>query len=188
MDIEIDLTNTEQLLVELGKICKEYDNNINNLFLMFQKANTYWHDATASKFFSSLEQEKITNQKEILNIYNKLEIYKFIYAKYIELGKKIKCNLSNKENIINKLNQCINILSNLIKSYNSLNMYFANEKYMLSNEKTKLINSYNTLISSKEKIEKIYKKIEEIETQISNKISKLEIVNIEEYDNTIYIV
>ena len=59
---------------------------------------------------------------------------------------------------------------------------------MLSNEKTKLINSYNTLISSKEIIEKIYKKIEEIETQISNKISKLEIVNIEEYDNTIYIV
>lgn len=188
MNVEINLKNTEALLLELSKTYKEYYENINGLFLTLRNANNYWHDGNATKFFASLEQEKLKNQKEVINISNKIEILRYIYSKYIELGKEIKCNLDNKDKVINKINQCINITSQLIKNYNSLNMYFAYEKYSLYNEKSKLNSCYNNLVTIKEKVNKTYKKIEEIETEVSNKILSLDIINIDEFDNATYIV
>lgn len=188
MNIEINTTNIGNILLDLKKVYEEYEININDLFMSLKGAKIYWNDETSSKFFESLEKEKLINQKEIISISNKIEIFTYIYTKYSELGKKIKCNLNKKETIINKLNQCLKQLYDVINSYKYLDSYFSNEKYILYNEQKNLANYYNILLESKENIIKIYKKIEEIEVQVSNKMSKLEILKIEEYDNTNYVI
>lgn len=188
MKIEINSLEISKELDNLQTIKEEYETTYKSIFDTMSNSSFFWNDNIAISFYNELEKEKIKNDKELRLIENKIEVFKYIYNNYQELGNKIKCNLESKDYIIDKLNNIIDKTQNIIYKYNSLSTWFCSyERYFLVSEKNKLQTNYNNLLKVKTQIVNNYNKIIEIEREVTNKLSKITNIKIEEFNDYNYI-
>ena len=113
----------------------------------------------------------------------KVGMAKDIYDKYSDLGKKIACDLDNKNSVINVLDGCYNQAKSLVNEFNKIDdSFYYEELTRINSAKQKAINARNKLSSTKKEVTDLYAKIEEIEREVKNKIDELEEVKINSFD------
>lgn len=173
--LKIDITN-------YNKLIEEYESIYLNYYHEMESNISYWTSPYANSFFSTIEEEK----KENINFYQELlslkEVLNYIITSYQKYGRKVNCNLNQKDSIINKINN-YNI-DEIINSYNELDLnLYPNIKEKIDKHKTKLSNSKKNKEKYKQKIKQYFNSLEEIEKEIKIKLSKITIKPIKE--NTI---
>jgi hypothetical protein len=188
MNIEI---NNEVLVKEinsLSNLITTYEELYTKIFNEFNEISIFWKDNTANEFFKKLEYEKLNFNKEQIKMKNELEVYKYIYNSYKEIGNDILCNLNSKKYIIDKLNKIKEKLENILIEYNDLNTSICIEaEEYLKNEKEKIKEILDTTKLTKNTIENTFKEIEKVEQEVNNKLNKLEKLEQKEFDNSKYI-
>jgi len=154
-----------------------------SIFNILKDSSFFWNDKIAESFYQELEIEKIKNEKEIIKINEKINLYEYIYLNYSKIGNKIKCNLESREYITNKLNEYLKKISKIINMYEFLDTSFCLE------EQEKIIKELNQLKNLENKVDEIKKNIiktfdvmMEIEKEIETKIIKLDTIKIKEFE------
>ena len=170
--------NVESVLFSYETIKAQYETIVSNetaLFGALTNICTFdWIDGNSIDFAKAIEPEKIEIDVYDAYVLDIVNLYKFIYNKYIVLGRRIKCNLDKREAILNSIDACINSVQNIINEFNNTDLYLP-------------FSLFGRLRSAKELCEKIkrqltqirgyfvdlYKKINEIESEIATKIREL---------------
>ena len=169
--ISIDVKNIGYNISKLNKTIEEYESTYLNLFNTTNSIQTLWTGVVAENYFEEINHDKLETQKLIEKIKNRQELYKYIYDSYKELGNKINCNLNAKDEIITKINNCINTSKEILKIYESIDItknYKEKEKIQKHQETTKkILKRYKTI---KENVQMIYSNIEEIEKKINKEL------------------
>lgn len=172
--ININTKNINSEIVSLNKLIEDYNTNYLNLFNNINQIQSSWIGETAEKYFDQINQDKMNTEKLLNQIKSEEEIYKYIYNSYKELGSSIKCNLNAKEELINKVNNCIDKSTEILNIYQSINTskaYEERDSIIKKRENTKkVLNKYKEV---KENIKKVYQKIEEIEQEVNTRIDKI---------------
>ncbi len=154
----------------------DYYNELNGVTLN-------WQDPIAFKYFDNVKREQLkfkVMQEEFSSL---KEIYQYFVSKYSELGDKVFYVLENKDSCINKLNNFIEKIRNIINNYDRLDTSFCStERRLLEKEKQKLNKVISDMEQEKEILKTIFHKIENIESQIKVKLSKIDIEVIKETD------
>ena len=112
-------------------------------------------------------------------------IYQSIVERYKSIGNKIHVNLEEKDNVLAKFNNFYDKISEIISSYNNLNLGFCAGTSIanrLNRQKQDLLKIKASLNVYKEKVKSTFEKIEEIERDINYKITNTSIEEIEEAD------
>lgn len=183
MKIEVNLIELSKEIELLNGIKEDAVNTFSSIFKALSDSSFFWNDGNAVAFYGDIEKEKIKCDKEMLVVDDAISIYRYIYNGYSHLGKKIKCNTAAIDAIVAKIDNIISKINSIIASYKSLSTYFCPyERYYLNIELSKLKKDLSKIISIKAKIKDSYNKIIEIEKEVANKISKLDLVQITEFD------
>lgn len=183
--MEINVANIEKECSTLKKNIDSFYDNVLTIYNELNWVRGYWDDYHARLFFTSVNSEKT----KVVNTYNELEsicnIYRSIVERYKSIGNKIHVNLEEKDNVLAKFNNFYDKISEIISSYNNLNLGFcagtsiANRLYRQKQDLLKIKASLNVY---KEKVKSTFEKIEEIERDINYKITNTSIEEIEEAD------
>ena len=179
--MEINVSNLKSEINRYNKIINDYEENILNLYNELFQTQTYWQDGNSIKFINTLELEKRQTNNKIAELKSISDILKYITTEYEKIGNKIAFDLSTKNLIDTYFNNYISKIDNIIKKYNSLDISFCpNEAIVLKDERNKLQAIKSDVLDIKQKINKTFKQLEEIETQIKNKLEKINIEYITE--------
>ena len=183
--MEINIANIEK---ECSTLKKNIDSFYDNVLAVYNELNWvrgYWDDYLARLFFTSVNSEKT----KVVNTYNELEsmcnIYQSIVERYKSIGNKIHVNLEEKDNVLAKFNNFYDKISEIISSYNNLNLGFCAGTSIanrLNRQKQDLLKIKASLNVYKEKVKSTFEKIEEIERDINYEITNTSIEEIEEAD------
>lgn len=185
MKINIDLSMIQETLELLNKIIAEYEQVDRNILSTLKASSFFWNDNVANDFFNELDEHHKNNDEVMNNLKDNTELFSYVINNYSEIGNKIKCNLDSKDTIINKINNILEDLNNIILSYGYLNTYFCPyERNILFSEKKELITAYNTLNTILNNITNKFKKMELIEKNIKSKISKLNSYIVNDFDTS----
>lgn len=183
MKLTIDVSKIEELLNSLKKTIDDYEAVDSIFFSTLKESSSFWHDNISIDFFLEVESERFANKRAVSLLKNKYNILLYIKNNYITIGKKIRCDLSYKETIINYLNKIINKISYCLNIYNSMNYSFCTgyEKERIYYEKNKLLEVYNDILLVKKRVTDTYKKIEEIEGEVGRRLSKIDGIIIRDF-------
>lgn len=186
--IYIDLSAIENTLIQLNKTISEYEQLDKTIFRTLNDSSTFWNDGIANSFFIEVEKQSKSNDKVINNLKDNTDLLNYMINSYLEIGKKIECNLNSESDINKKINDILERLYNIIILYSNLNMYFSSyERNILLNEKVKLTSVYNNLKIMLNNINSKFEKMRKIEKNIKIKIEKLNNYTIDIFDSNIFI-
>ncbi len=182
--------------VELKKEIETLNNLISNceeiqlnLFNQLKDATINWQDGNSIEFENKIYLEKQEADLILQSLNDKKDILNFIYDKYNELGKKIRCNLNNKTTVIHALENCYKQANSLITEFSKIDRsFYYSELDKIDNVKQKIINVKNKLDTTKITVSEIYTKIEEIEMEIKDKISELEEIKINSFEFSLEVI
>ena len=188
MELQIDIENLKDVITNLNNMVNEYEIIYKNMFKDLKETATYWKDNVSEIFYNELNDEQLKFEKAGLKLSEKIETGNNIIISYSSLGKKIKCNLNSKQDIINKIINIKQQISNLIVNHEKINVPFDVELQEMILKQSQLLKKAEEQIEElKNKIEDDYKSIEINENTIKKRIANVENVIIEEYDNNKYI-
>ncbi len=177
--VDINVKELEGKINELSKIIQDYEFFTNSIYYEFQNISSYWDDNRKRKLYVFIDEEKKKNQQLVANMKEHYQVYKELYISYNQLGRKIKCNLDAKKNVLDKVNNVIEQMENVLSCYDNLgDLSFFPLKNRIYNEREILRNKINIMYSIRETITNYYSKIEEIEAKITQRISKNNITRI----------
>lgn len=181
--MEIQVSRIKEELNELNNLIENYQLSYLNLYNIVNDMSHYWQDHYSELFFKDIEIRKIEIDNTISEINNIKSLYNYLVYKYENIGNNIKFNLSNKESVYSKIDNCLNQYQNIINSYNSLDLSFCgNEVSSINSQISRMINAKNTLSNYKEELRNIINYIEEIEREITRKISGINIEDIKDQE------
>lgn len=181
--VEVNVLELKKELMDLNKIIDEYEENNLNLFNEIKNISFYWNDKTAINFIEVMKIEEYESKSIIKDLLSKKNLLSYIYEEYIDIGKKIKYNVSDSKKTIKLIDEYIEILNDVALSFSSLNIVKENKNtYEVEEIKEKLNNIKNTLINTKDQIARLSKKIGKIEDIVVNKINNLEKIVISEFN------
>ena len=181
--MEIQVLRIKEEVNELNNLIESYQLNYLNLYNIVNDMSHYWQDHYSCLFFKDIELRKIEIDNTITEITNLKNLYNYLVYKYENIGNNIKFNLSNKESVYSKIDNCLNQYQNIINSYNSLDLSFCgSEVSSISSQISTLTNAKNILSNYREELRNIINYIEEIEREITRKISGINIEDIKEQE------
>lgn len=181
--IEINIIDLKKEIDEITKYINEYEEIQLNLFNQLKESTINWQDGFSTQFESKIYLDKQEALNFLQQLKSKKEVYNFIYNKYNEIGKKISCNLNNKNTVINALNNCISQANSIINQFNRIDNSFYYWEYQTINScENKVINVRNKLTNTVEKVSRLYHTVENIEKEIHAKIKELEEIKINDFD------
>lgn len=181
--LEINTVNLKNDIDTLNKLISEYEEIQLNMFNELKDSCINWQDGNSIEFEKEIYLEKV-EADNILNMLNdKKNILDFIYDKYSDLGKKIKCNLNNKSSLLHSIETCQSQTQNIINEFWKIdNSFYYTEQQKISKQVDKINEVKNGLAEVKSSIAKMFDKIEEIEKEIKEEITKLEEIKINSFD------
>lgn len=181
--IEVNVIDLKKEIDEITKYINEYEEIQLNLFNQLKESTINWQDGYSKQFESKIYLDKQEALTFLQQLKSKKEIYTFIYNKYNELGKRISCNLNNKNTIINSLDNCISQANSIINQFNRIdNSFYYWEYQTISTCENKIIDIKNKLNNSLSRVRSLYQKVESIEKDINAKIKELEDIKINDFD------
>ena len=180
---KIKINDLNKQIVVVDRLINEYEDVLLNLFHQLKESCMNWQDGNSKLF-----EEKIFSEKLESNVmFNKLcdynYIYTFIYDNYKNLGKKIEFNLNNKMSLINNYNSIIDEFVDILNEFDNIdNSFYYSEYNKIKNLKYSLMNEKYTFINLKNNIIQILDNIDIIEKEVSSKISKLNNIDVKEFN------
>ena len=181
--VEVNVLELKKELMNLNKIVEEYEKNNLNLFNEIKNISFYWNDKTAINFIEQMKSEEYESKSIIKDLLSKENLLSYIYEEYIDIGKKIKYNVSDSKKTIKLIDEYIEILNDIALSFSTLNIVKENKNAYEVEEITEKLNAIkNTLVNTKGQIVRLSKKIERIEDIVMNKINNLEKIVISEFN------
>ena len=135
--------------------------------------------------------QNIESEKASMNlVYNDLtlinSIYEKMYKGYSELGNKIYINVNKEEEIVNKMNGCINHLNRIIKMLDYVSVD-SNQIYLLNNTKQMLFRELDVFRALCNNVVNAFIKVKKIENQIHDMLLKINIETVKVSDITNYV-
>lgn len=118
--IEVNVAKLGDVVSDYDFVIKKISQNNNDIFNNFTELTKNWRDQRITNMMTKYNSEKSSYSQLENNIKSQYYVYKFLQSKYSRLGNKIKCNLSNKDLICEKLNTIIDQLNTIIWQYNNL--------------------------------------------------------------------
>lgn len=171
---EIDLLNS---------LIEQYEEIKLNLFHQLEDSCLNWHDGNSVSFEEKVYAEKKEADRNLEILKSKKEIYDYIYMKYSVFGKKIVCDLGKKNEVMRMLFDCEKSFRVISNSFDNLYSGFHYEKKAdVFEVRSKFFKLRNQFLNLKEQIEMSFKKFEQIEKEISNKISELEELSVQDFE------
>ncbi len=181
--IEINSVELKNEIEFLNNLINNYEEIQLNLFNQLKDATINWQDGNSVEFENKIYLEKQEADLILQSLNDKKDILNFIYDKYSDLGKKVRCNLNNRTTVIHGLDNCYNQANSLINEFNKIDRsFYYGELNKIDNVKQKVVNAKNKLDTTRTAVSKIYNQIEEIEKEIKNKISELEEIKINSFE------
>ena len=178
--------NTKKLKDDLNlynELLKEYEENYLNYYNVVSSFSFFWNDGHSRKFYEAVPKERM-HYKNILYELNPIkDVYKYICAKYSELGEKIYIELKSEDVILSKFNNYIDKINAIINMFNNLSLSFCqDEAWLIVNQKDKLIKIRNQMEENEEQIKEYFYKIRQIEQTVKYKLKNIDISYIKETD------
>ena len=147
-----------------------------------------WNDVNSKKFLIYIDNEKKEFNTLIANYKSYYDIYKYIYEQYSKFGKVIYYELENKESIYASFNSYIAKLEGIIYKYdNSMLINNSTLSYKIYNERKKLKDTLDNVKSIYSDVKDFYNSINDINLEISERMSKIDIRNIQEISISDYV-
>lgn len=171
-------------------VLKEDINNLNtlidkfkelytNMYNEFSNCATYWNDPNAIAYFKSVQQEKSKVNKAITDMSSLKDLYQYILESYSTLGKVLEIDLNYKERIIKSLEEYIERLRNIIRSYDSIDTYELDEvNNYIKIEKKKLNDNLELLSNYLSNVRKLYSRVEQLEIEVKAKVANVKVSSI----------
>lgn len=184
--LEINSANLKNDIDVLNKLISEYEEIQLNLFNELKDSCINWQDGNSIEFENKIYLEKVEADNILRTLNDKKEVLNFIYDKYSDLGKKIKCNLNNRSTLLHSIENCQSQTNSIINEFYKIdNSFYYWEQQNISKQRDKIIKVKNELSEVKNSITKMFDKIEEIEKEIKEKIKGLEEIKINSFDYNI---
>lgn len=181
--IDINSVELKNEIENLKSIISSYEETQLNLFNQLKDATINWRDGNSIEFENKIYLEKQEADLILQSLNDRKDILNFIYDKYSELGKKIRCNLNNKTTVVHALDNCYNQANSLVNEFSKIDRsFYYSELNKIDVIKQKVVSTKNKLDATRTTISKIYSQIEEIEKEIKNKINELEEVKINSFE------
>lgn len=174
--MKIDIDNLKISIDKLNNLLIDYEKIYKNFYHEMVNVKSYWHDNHANAFFERIQKEK----KENIIFYKEFkaicDLYKYIFNKYQNIGKKIEFELDNRDILLGKIDDYINIIDDVINKYKHLDCNFAldESRYFIA-ERKEYAKIKNNLLEIRENNKNIIDDIASIEKQVKLKISKISI-------------
>lgn len=186
--MEICVSNLKEQLSKFEKKLEEYDTNYLNIYGNLGNSKTSWQDAKANDFFSVCDEKKVKVQTLIDSSYDLIGIYKFVVSKYEKLGDEIKVTLSEKNTILNSIDEYLREVDNIISHYQRLSLWFCpNEAYTIRGQLSKMKTNKGKIEDLRKEIKDIYSLIEQTEQEVNTKISRLNVEILKDINPTDYV-
>lgn len=175
-NMKVDVNRLKEEVNGLKTIIDNYEEVYLNLYHELDTVSSSWRDTHASLFFDTVKFEKLSIQTTIAEMREIITVYNDIIVRYSKIGNKITFDLSSKSEIISKCNHYIDILNDIIRKYNDINVssYSTESQYIVSERHT-LEQTHKDVVELKEKINSKFQLIEQLEKEISRKINKIKI-------------
>lgn len=181
--IEINITDLRNNILSLGSLIDQYEEIELNLFNQLKDSCINWQDGNSIEFDNKVYLEKQETNFLLQSLNSKKEVLNYIYDKYSEIGKKIRCNLNNKTTLLHAIDNCYSQAVNIINEFNKIDKsFYYSEQHSIQSQKNKLTDVKNKLREIKTEASKIYNKIETIEEEVNTKIKQLEEIKINSFD------
>lgn len=181
--IEININEIKNNINSLQTLIEQYEEIKLNIFNNLKDVCINWQDGNSLVFDNKIFLEKQETELLIETIKAKKEVFNFIYEKYSDIGRKIRCNLNNKTTLLNTIDNCYNQAINILNEFNKIDRsFYYTELNSIQNQKEKIITVKNKISIIKTKTSKLYSKIEIIEEEVKKKIKELEEIKINSFD------
>ena len=164
--IDINSVELKNEIENLKSIISSYEETQLNLFNQLKDAIINWRDGNSIEFENKIYLEKQEADLILQSLNDRKDILNFIYDKYSELGKKIRCNLNNKTTVVHALDNCYNQANSLVNEFSKIDRsFYYSELNKIDVIKQKVVSTKNKLDATRTTISKIYSQIEEIEKE-----------------------
>ena len=181
--MKINNINLKNDINLLNKLIAEYEEVKLNLFDELKDSCINWQDGNSVDFENKIYLEKVESDNILRTLTDKRDILNFIYDKYSDLGKKIKCDLNNRSALLRSIESCQSQANSIINEFYKIdNSFYYWEQQSISNQKNKILKVKNDLSEVKNSITKMFDKIEKIEKEIKVKIKKIDEIKINNFD------
>ncbi|MEE3342498.1 MAG: hypothetical protein VZS44_00195 [Bacilli bacterium] len=181
--LKIDCDELRTEIDALNGYLNSYEEILLNLFNQLKDATINWQDGKSIDFENKIYLEKKESDLFFQSLNEKKDILKFIYDKYSDLGKKITCDLNNKNSVLGAIDNCYNQAKSVINEFNKIDdSFYYDELSRIRNTKQKIVDQKNKLGNVKKDVSSLYSQIEEIEKEVKSKISDLEEIKINSFD------
>ena len=178
--LDINILDLNLEAKKLNALIEEYENIQLNIFNQLKDSCVNWQDGNSLLFNDKIYQEKQESELFLLNLKKRKELYDFIYSNYIEIGKKIKCNLANQNSVLFFIDNCCEQIDSILYEYSKLD--YGINIADVQKQIIELNNIKKGLLDIKNNIKKMCEKIRKIENEILLKIQNIEDVFINEFD------
>ena len=172
----INVNDLKKELNTFNNLIKEYEDNYLNYYNVISSFSFFWNDAHSDRFYNAVTREKINVINSISNLKSLRNAYKYLVEKYSLLGQKIKIDIDERKNILNKFDSYIDRTNDVIQRYYNLDLSFCPEiAYRIREQRSILETNNDRAVDARDKIRKIYNDVENIEKQMRTRISKIDV-------------
>ncbi len=185
--IKIDYLKKE--ISQLEKLIEEYQINYRYLYKELSETFFSWkEDRHAKAFFDVIKIKKTSEINHYNSIVYLYRVFKYIYDNYSKFGNEVNIDLQERDNILEKYNNCISGTNDLITLYSHLDTSFCpEERQLIVNQINKLKEIKESYTASKERTKEAFDRISKIEKEVKKRIASLEISEIEEINISQYL-
>ncbi len=181
--IEVNILELKNNIISLNSLIEEYKEIKLNLFNQLKESCISWQDGNSTLFDNGVNLDKREIELFINSLLAKKNVFEFVYNKYEAIGKKIKCNLLNKNALIDSIDNCINNCQSIIDEFNRIDRsFYYNEQQSISSQKNRIFGVKENLIEIKSSVSAMYNKIEAIEKSVNLKIKELDEIKKNNFD------
>ena len=179
--MKINISNLKDKINKINNIIRKYEEVYLNYYNDLSQASMLWKGTIANDFLNDSISDKEKIKPIISNLNEIKELYQYIVEKYKSYGNTINYNLSNKDEIIINFNNCKAKLNEIINLYSEVISIYNN--YIITSELEQIKKNKKEIEIIEDKIITMIKEIEEHEKDISLKIDKINLEYIkEEFD------
>ena len=110
----VNIDKLKSANIQLNKLIETYEENIENLYSIYNNIDSSWYDTDSRKFNTQINFEHMKEIKYYDELKNISNYYNKIIKEYSPIGKNININIEVLPDIINKLNTCIELIKKVI--------------------------------------------------------------------------
>lgn len=181
--IEVDVLELKNHIDKLNFLIDKYEEVYLNMFNQLKEACINWQDGNSLNFDDKIYLEKEEAELLIQTLKDKKNIYTQIYNSYIDIGKKIKCNLDSRESLLLEFDRRIQSVNDILNEFQNIdNSFYYVEYQNIINQRNRVIQIKANLARIKNNVSNLFNKIIEIEQDIQEEIKKIEEIKINDFN------